>query len=100
MRSHYTETGKVGKKGVFTIPVALRRRFGFADGSLIVAEELDDGILLRPAVATPVEIYSDERTAEFLLSSAADVSDYQAARADVKAMGLDPDSIPHRKPAV
>jgi len=99
MRSHYTETGKVGKKGVFTIPAILRRRFGFADGSLVIAEELDNGILLRPAVATPVEIYSDERTAEFLLSSAADVTDYEAVRAEVKEMGLDPDRIPHRKPA-
>ena len=27
-RRHHSETGKVGKKGVFTIPAALRKRFG------------------------------------------------------------------------
>src|SRR5258708_15111905 len=97
MRSHYAETGKLGKKGVFTIPARLRRRFGFDEGSLIIAEEREDGILPRPAVAAPVEVYSDERIAEFLLSTAADASDYDAARTEVRAMGLDPDNIPHHK---
>jgi AbrB family looped-hinge helix DNA binding protein len=100
MRSHYMETGKVGKKGVYTIPALLRRRFGFDEGSLIIAEEREEGILLRPAVATPVEVYSDERIAEFLLSSAADASDYEAARAEVRAMGIDPDAISHHQPTV
>jgi len=99
MRSQYVETGRVGKKGVYTIPALLRRRFGLADGSLIIAEERAEGILLRPAVATPIEIYSDERTAEFLLSNAADLADYTEARKEVRSMGIDPDSIPHSKPA-
>ena len=99
MRRQYVETGRVGKKGVYTIPALLRRRFGLADGSLIIAEERAEGILLRPAVATPIEIYSDERTAEFLLSNAADLADYTEARKEVRSMGIDPDSIPHSKPA-
>lgn len=99
MRQYHTETGRVGKKGVFTIPAALRKRFGLLDGSLIIAEEREEGILLRPAVATPVEIYSDERTAQFLLSNAVDAADYEAAREEVRTMGLDADHIPHRKPA-
>ena len=40
-RQHHSETGKVGKKGVFTIPAALRKRFGLHDGSLLIAEERD-----------------------------------------------------------
>lgn len=99
MDQHYSETGKLGKKGAFTIPAALRRRFGLSDGSLIIAEENDEGILLRPAVAMPVEVYSKERVAEFLLGNAAGDADYKAARAEVKAMGLDPDKIKHWKPA-
>jgi AbrB family looped-hinge helix DNA binding protein len=99
MPQHRTETGKVGKRGTITLPATMRKRFGLADGSLIIAEEREDGILLRPAIATPIELYSDERTAEFLLSSAVDSEDYGAARRDVVAMGLDPDRIPHRKPA-
>lgn len=99
MKSYHNETGKVGKKGTFTIPASLRKRFGMADGSLIIAEERDDGILLRPAVATPVEIYSDEQVAQVLLSNAVNAADYEAARKDVQAMGLDPERILHRKPA-
>lgn len=99
MNRAHTETSKIGKRGVFTIPAAMRKRFGFADGSLVIAEEREDGILLRPAVATAVERYSDKRTAEFLLSTATDAQDYEAARQEVVAMGLDPDQVPHRKPA-
>ena len=95
----HMETGKIGKRGVFTIPALLRKRFGLADGSLVIAEEREDGILLRPAVATPIEAYSDERTAEFLLSNAANAHDYEAARQEVRAMRLDPDRISHRRPA-
>lgn len=95
----HTKTGKIGKKGVFTIPASLRKRFGLHDGSLVIAEERADGILLRPAVATVIEMYDDRRTAEFLLSNATDAADYKGARDEVRALGLDPDAIPHRKPA-
>jgi AbrB family looped-hinge helix DNA binding protein len=97
--AHYSETGKLGKKGVFTIPQALRKRFGLHDGSLVIAEERDEGILLRPAVATALEMYDDGRVAEFLLSNAVDAADYEKAREEVRALGLDPDAVPHRKPA-
>ena len=35
MKPSYFETSKVGKRGVFTIPASLRKRFGFEDGSLV-----------------------------------------------------------------
>ena len=63
-------TSKIGKKGVVVIPAKLRRRYGLEEGSLVIAEETPEGILIRPAVAMPVEIYSPERRAEFLLSNA------------------------------
>ena len=98
-RRHHSETGKVGKKGVFTIPAALRKRFGLHDGSLLIAEERDEGILLRPAVATALEMYDDGRIAEFLLSNAVDAADYEKAREEVRALGLDPVAVAHRRPA-
>lgn len=98
MEYPHSETAKVGKKGVFTIPSTLRKRFGLHDGSLLIAEERVDGILLRPAVANALEMYDDVRTAEFLLSNATDDADYQAACEDVKTLGLDPSSIRHRQP--
>jgi len=92
------ETSKVGKRGTVVIPARLRKRFGIEEGSLIIAEERGDGILIRPAIALPIEIYTDERIAEFLLNNAVDTEDYARAVAEVKGMGLDPDAIPHDKP--
>ncbi|MEP6753936.1 MAG: AbrB/MazE/SpoVT family DNA-binding domain-containing protein [Chthonomonadales bacterium] len=98
MKAICTETGKLGKRGVFTIPAQMRKRYGLVDGSLVIAEEREDGILLRPAIATPVEIYSDERIAEFLLTNSIDTADYESARKEVIEVGIDPDSIVHRTP--
>ena len=43
------------------------------------------------------EIYTPERIAEFLLCNAIGAADYKAARADVRALGLDPGAIPHER---
>ena len=80
------------------IPAVFRRRFGLEDGSLVIAEEREEGILIRPAVAVPVETYTPERKAEFLLSNAVNGHDYERAIEEVKEMGLDPGRIPHHKP--
>jgi AbrB family looped-hinge helix DNA binding protein len=90
---------KVGKRGTIVLPAKLRRRFGIEEGSLVVAEEREDGVLIRPAVALPVEFYTPQRRAEFLLSNAIDAKDYARAAGEVRKMGLDPAKIPHRKPA-
>ena len=92
------EASKVGKRGAVVIPAKLRKRFGIQEGTLVIAEARDDGILIRPAVALPLEVYSPERVAEFLLTNAVDAKDYKDAVVRVKALGLDPDSIPHVKP--
>ena len=89
------ETSKVGKRGVIVIPANLRKQFGFEEGSLVITEAREDGVLIRPAIALPIETYSSQRKAEFLLSNAIDSEDYAAARNEVKKMGIDPDKIPH-----
>jgi AbrB family looped-hinge helix DNA binding protein len=93
------QSAKVGKRGAIIVPANLRKRFGIEEGTIVTAEEKDDGILIRPAVVIPVERYSPERRAEFLLSNAIDGADYRKARAAVRKMGLNPDSISHRKPS-
>lgn len=93
------ESAKVGKRGAIIVPARLRKRFGIEEGTMVTAEEREDGILIRPAVVVPVERYLPERKAEFLLSNATTRKDYQKARKEVRRLGLDPDSIPHRRPA-
>ena len=89
---------KVGKRGAIIVPAKLRKRYGIEEGTLVTAEPLEDGVLIRPAVVFPVERYSPERKAEFLLSNATNEKDYQRARKEVKRLGLDPDAIPHGRP--
>lgn len=93
------QSARVGKRGAIVVPARLRKRFGIEEGSIVIAEETDDGILIRPAVVVPVERYSPERKAEFLLSNAIDDADYRKARRAVRKLGIDPDSIPHTRPA-
>ena len=92
------ESAKVGKRGAVIVPARLRKRFGIEEGSLVTAEETEDGILIRPAVVFPVERYTPKRKAEFLLSNAVDQVDYRRVRKEVERLGVDPDSIPHSRP--
>jgi len=92
------ETSRVGKRGTVVIPAPLRRQFGLEEGSLVITERTEDGILIRPAVSLPVEIYTPERIAEFLLNNAVSERDYEAARRKVTGLGINPDSIPHDRP--
>ena len=46
----------------------------------------------------PVEGYSAERKAEFLLSNAVDEVDYLWAVGEVRKLGVDPDAVPHERP--
>lgn len=92
------ETTKVGRRGAVIIPYLIRRKYGLEEGSLVIVEEKADGVLLRPVVALPVEIYTDQRKAEFLLNSAVTPEDYSWAVKEVRKMGIDPETIPHEKP--
>jgi AbrB family looped-hinge helix DNA binding protein len=91
------QTVLVGKRGTVVIPAKLRKLYKLDEGSRMLIEERDGGILMRPAVTTPVEveIYTPERLAEFFLNNVMSKEGYQEARDDVTAMGIDPDSIDH-----
>jgi hypothetical protein len=69
-------------------------------GTLVVAEAAEDGVLIRPAVAVPVEIYSPERKARILLENATDAEDYARAAGVVREeLGIDPDVLGVEPPA-
>jgi hypothetical protein len=65
---------------------------------LVIAEERGEGILIRPAVAVPVEIYGPARVAEFLLSNAVNARDYRKAVLAVRKFGINPRTIAHHRP--
>lgn len=92
------ETTKIGKRGSLIIPSSLRQQFDLKDGSMVIAEEHENGILIRPAYVMPLDRYSNQQKAEYLLNNSTDLEDYKHAVEDVRAMGIDPKTIPHKKP--
>ena len=55
----------VTDRGTITLPAKLRRQLGIKADDQLIAEATPEGLLLRPAVTLPVEIYSAARIAEF-----------------------------------
>lgn len=52
-------------RGVVTLPAKLRRALGLKADDLLIAETTPDGLLLRPAVTLPIEMYTEKRVREF-----------------------------------
>jgi AbrB family looped-hinge helix DNA binding protein len=55
----------VTDRGTVTLPAKLRRQLGIKADDQLIAEATPEGLLLRPAVTLPIEIYSKKRIAEF-----------------------------------
>jgi AbrB family looped-hinge helix DNA binding protein len=66
-------------RGVVTLPAKLRAALGLKADDQLIAETTPEGLLLRPAVTLPVEIYSEERIREFD-ESEADLAEALPAR--------------------
>jgi antitoxin PrlF len=58
-------TVTVTSRGVVTLPAGIRRALGIKADDMLIAETTAEGLLLRPAVALPIEMYSDRRVREF-----------------------------------
>lgn len=54
---------QINPRGTLTIPKELRERFGLSRQAIL--DETEDGLVLRPAATYPIEIYTDERIADF-----------------------------------
>ena len=64
-----TKVISINERGTLTLPKELRDRLGIMAAGQVVVEETSDGLLLRPGVTVPVEIYSAQRLAEFSLNN-------------------------------
>ena len=60
-----TKVISINQRGTLTLPKDMRNELGLAGSGQVVAESTKDGVLLRPGVTFPVEIYSKERIKEF-----------------------------------
>ena len=72
-----TKVININERGTLTLPKEMRRRLGVSRRAQVVAEETDEGILLRPGVTFPVELYSDERLAEFRRNNEESLAKYR-----------------------
>ncbi len=72
-----TKVININDRGTLTLPKEMRRRLGVSRNAQVVAEETDEGILLRPGVTFPVELYSDERLAEFRRNNEESLAKYR-----------------------
>jgi len=91
------KTVVMGKRGTVVIPAKIRQRFKLDEGSPMLIEEREDGLLMRPAITIPVgvEAYTPERLAEFCLNNVLTKEGYLEARKYVEQMGINPELIDH-----
>lgn len=88
----------VDSRGGIVIPAHIRKQLGIDPRTLLIGDVRDGALVLRPAVALPIESYSKERIAQFILNNAIDADDYRRAVEQVRSMGLDPERIDHDRP--
>lgn len=55
----------INSRGVVTLPAKLRQAMGLRADDQLIAETTPQGLLLRPAVTLPLELYTPERLQEF-----------------------------------
>lgn len=56
---------QISRRGTITLPAEVRRKLGLEEGDVLTVRLSGRSIVLTPAVLTPIELYSDERMAEF-----------------------------------
>jgi AbrB family looped-hinge helix DNA binding protein len=55
----------INDRGTLTLPKEARDRLGIHQSGQVVLEDTPDGLLLRPGVTFPMEIYSEARLNDF-----------------------------------
>jgi len=60
-----SETLVVSGRGQITLPAALRKRLGIKSGDVVILEERDNEVVLKPAIVLEIQHYSDEQIAQW-----------------------------------
>mgnify|MGYP000303252867 CR=1 FL=1 len=56
---------QISARGQVTLPASIRKKLSLKGGDPVIISIVDGQIVLRPAVVSPIEYYTDERVAEF-----------------------------------
>lgn len=77
----------VSSRGQLTLPSEMRKKYKIDDGSILVAEDRNGEIVLRPATVMEVEYYSDDQINEWAASDSFENDKAQSvARAKLKKL--------------
>jgi AbrB family looped-hinge helix DNA binding protein len=55
----------VSARGQITLPATLRKRFGIRPGDVVIVQDRDGELVLKPAAVLEIDTYSDEQIAEW-----------------------------------
>jgi antitoxin PrlF len=55
----------VSARGQITLPATLRKRFGICPGDVIIVQDRNGELVLKPAAVLEIDTYSDEQIAEW-----------------------------------
>jgi bifunctional DNA-binding transcriptional regulator/antitoxin component of YhaV-PrlF toxin-antitoxin module len=71
----------ISKRGTVTLPPALRRKFGFdqMENPLVIIEERDGEMILRPAAAVPVRDLPKELIEQWIAEDEAGMAEFEMA---------------------
>ena len=81
------EIVKLSGEGAVALPARIRKELGLREGDIMRVRVVDGSIQLTPAEVMPIELYTEERIAEFL--AAAEMTDEELERSR-RAWGLPP----------
>ena len=82
------EIAQVSGRGTVTLPARIRKELGLREGDVLRVRLVDGSIQLTPTAVVPIELYTEERIAEFL--AAAEMTSEELAAVD-EAWGLTQD---------
>ena len=59
------ENAVVSSRGQITLPAGVRKRLGIKPGGVVILEDRDGELVVKPAAVVAVETYSDRQIAEW-----------------------------------
>lgn len=82
----------ITSRGVITLPAKLRQVLGLKADDHLIAETTPEGLLLRPALTMPVEMYTPAREREFDAAEQ-ELSQYLARKAPAAVRKIAPKKL-------